>query len=74
MLSLPKFWKKLFIQRRSLTKTEFRNWKNIKEKLNKHTSCVIHNTCFEKFRMSEQKATTGIVMSQFSTAHLQAVL
>lgn len=56
------------------TKTGFKNWKHITEKLHKHASCVTHNTCLEKSRMSEQTATTGSVMTQLSTAHQQEVM
>lgn len=49
--------------------TGFKNWRKIKEKLDKHEQCKIHLSCLDKHHMSKQKKETGTVVTVMSGVH-----
>ena len=57
----------------SFSKTGFRNWKHIGDKLTKHLSSNEHTKCMDRWNNYKQSLTSGSVSCLISTAHSNEV-
>lgn len=68
-----RIFEKSFPSEDTFIKSGFRNWKKIKEKLDKHEKSKSHSACMEKYAMHESSKERGSVMSMISSAHREEV-